>query len=118
MPPQAFPVPSYASRKLLHEACEWLRRVASVLGPLAWPAGPIVLCQVDNEGALYFRDGVYEQDYHADSLAAYRRFLEARYGSPARLGATYAISADSFDISAPKRFDAQDFPTLSRQLDW
>ena len=118
MPPQAFPVPSYASRKLLHEACEWLRHVATVLGPLAWPAGPIVLCQVDNEGALYFRDGVYEQDYHSDSLAAYRRFLEARYGSPARLGQAYAISADTFEIAPPKRFDASDFHGLSRQLDW
>ena len=118
MPPQAFPVPSYASRKLLHEACEWLRRVADVLGPLTWPAGPVVLCQVDNEGALYFRDGVYEQDYHPDSIAAYQRFLEARYGSPARLGSTCAISADSFDIPAPMRFDAQDYPALCRQLDW
>ena len=32
------------------------------------PRGPIVLVQVDNEGALYFRDGEYDQDYHPDSL--------------------------------------------------
>lgn len=118
MPPQAFPVPSYASRKLLHEACAWLRSVADVLGPLTWPHGPIVLCQVDNEGALYFRDGVYEQDYHPDSLAAYRRYLEERYQSAARLGSAYAIPADSFDISPPQRFDAKDAHGLARQLDW
>ena len=34
------------------------------LSPLLYPAGPIVLLQVDNEGALYFRDGAYDQDYH------------------------------------------------------
>jgi len=118
MPPQAFPVPSYASHKLLHEACVWLRRVAELLGPLTWPHGPIVMCQVDNEGALYFRDGVYEQDYHPDSLAAYRRYLQARYQSPARLSSAYAISSDSFDISPPQRFDAKDFHGLARQLDW
>ena len=118
MPPQAFPVPSYASHKLLQEACEWLRRVATVLGPLTWPAGPVVLCQVDNEGALYFRDGVYEQDYHPDSLAAFERFLAARYVSPQRLSDAYAIPADSFHILPPHRFDAKDARGLRRHLDW
>ncbi len=118
MPPQAFPVPSYASRKLLHEACAWLHSAAAVLGPLTWPDGPIVMCQVDNEGALYFRDGVYEQDYHPDSLAKYARHLQERYGSPARLGEAYAISADSFDISPPQRFDAKDGHGLCWHLDW
>jgi len=118
MPPLAFPVPSYASRKLLQEACEWLRRVADVLGPLTWPDGPVVLAQVDNEGALYFRDGVYEQDYHPDSIAQYRRHLEARYKSPSRLGEAYAVTADSFDISPPERFDAKDHHGLLRHLDW
>jgi beta-galactosidase len=118
MPPQAFPVPSYASRKLLHEACEWLRKVADVLGPLTWPTGPVVLAQVDNEGALYFRDGVYEQDYHPDSLALYRRHLEERYGSPERLAEAYAIPTESFDISPPERFDAKDAHGLLRHLDW
>ena len=118
MPPLAFPVPSYASRKFLHEACEWLRRVADVLGPLTWPDGPVVLAQVDNEGALYFRDGVYEQDYHPDSIALYQRYLQQLYGSPSRLAEAYAISADSFDISPPQRFDAKDGYGLLRHLDW
>jgi beta-galactosidase len=118
MPPQAFPVPSYASRKLLGEACTWLSRVADELGPLVWPNGPIVLCQIDNEGALYFRDGVYEQDYHPDSIADYRAGLEARYATPARLAEAYGISANSFDISPPIRFDAVDAYGLTRQLDW
>lgn len=118
MPPQAFPVPSYASRKLLDEACAWLARIAELLGPLAWPEGPIVMCQIDNEGALYFRDGVYEQDYHPDSIALYRRSLEARYGSPSELGRAYGIHADNFEISPPERFDAKTAEGLVRHLDW
>jgi beta-galactosidase len=118
MPPLAFPVPSYASRALLEQACAWLRRVAEELGPLVWPNGPIVLCQIDNEGAMYFRDGVYEQDYHPDSVALYRAGLAARYGTPQELGRAYGISADNFEISPPVRFDASDAHGLQRQLDW
>ncbi|HYQ16915.1 MAG TPA: beta-galactosidase [Polyangiaceae bacterium] len=118
MPPQAFPVPSYASRKLLNEACAWLARVGELLGPLAWPNGPIVLCQIDNEGALYFRDGVYEQDYHPDSLSLYREALLRSYGGEAQLAAAYGVSAEGFEISPPTRFDAKDTRGLLRHLDW
>lgn len=118
MPPRAFPIPSYASRALLAHACAWLRRVAEELGPLAWPSGPIVMCQIDNEGALYFRDGVYEQDYHPDSLARYRHGLEQRFGTPARLAEAYGISADNFAIAPPQRFDARDARQLAYHLDW
>ncbi|MDF3066278.1 MAG: hypothetical protein K0R38_1879 [Polyangiaceae bacterium] len=118
MPPLAFPVPSYTSRKLIAEACVWLKRVGEELGPLAWPRGPIVLCQVDNEGAMYFRDGVYEQDYHPDSLALYQRHLESRYGTPQALSEAYGVPAESFDLAPPRRFDAVDARGLRRQLDW
>lgn len=118
MPPQAFPVPSYASRALLDQACAWLRRVASELGALAWPNGPIVLCQIDNEGALYFRDGVYDQDYHPDSIARYQAALKARYGTPERLSEAYGVSLDSFEVTPPARFDAEDNRGLCRHLDW
>ena len=40
-----------------------------------------MLVQVDNEGALYFRDGAYDQDYHPDAVQAYRAFLETKYRS-------------------------------------
>ncbi|HEY6081603.1 MAG TPA: beta-galactosidase [Polyangiaceae bacterium] len=118
MPPHAFPIPSYASHAFLDEARSWLRRVAEELGPLAWPKGPIVMCQVDNEGALYFRDGVYEQDYHPDSLALYRMRLEQRYGTPGRMAEAYGIPLDSFDIAPPQRFDAKDARGLAWHLDW
>ncbi|HVY31680.1 MAG TPA: beta-galactosidase [Polyangiaceae bacterium] len=118
MPPLAFPVPSYASRKLLDEACAWLKSVSALLGPLTWPEGPIVLCQVDNEGALYFRDGVYEQDYHPDSLARFRRFVDEKYGSHGAAARRYGILAENQEISAPVRFDAKDAASLCRHLDW
>jgi beta-galactosidase len=121
MPPQAFPVPSYTSRKLLNEACAWLARVSQELGPLTWPSGPIVLLQIDNEGALYFRDGVYEQDYHPDSIARYRRFLEERYQQPQQLARAYGMSSQGLEFSQilpPVRCDARDLPELRRHLDW
>ena len=118
MPPQAFPVPSYACRALIEQASVWLRRVADELGPLVWPQGPIVLLQIDNEGAMYFRDGVYEQDYHPDSVALYQAGLAARYGTPLRLGQAYGISTENFAVSPPTRFDATDAHGLQRQLDW
>jgi beta-galactosidase len=117
MPPYAFPVPSYASRKLLGEARAWLSRVGELLGPLTWPNGPIILCQVDNEGALYFRDGVYEQDYHPDSLQRFRAFLDSRYGGQAEAAHRYGLAAES-ELTAPVRFDARDAAGLLRHLDW
>jgi beta-galactosidase len=110
MPPRAFPVPSYASRKLLDAATVWLTSVAEVLGPLAWPHGPIVLCQIDNEGALYFRDGVYEQDYHPDAKAAFRRFVSSRDAGADR--------AEFADVAPPERFDATRPEELHRHLAW
>jgi beta-galactosidase len=120
MPPLAFPVPSYASRRFLNEAAQWLNRVAEELGSLTWPSGPIVLCQIDNEGSLYFRDGVYDQDYHPDSLARYRARLAHQYGTPAMLAQTYGSEAPvSFEaIEPPRRFDAVTEGDLARHLDW
>ncbi len=117
-PPLAFPVPSYASRAFLEQACAWLERVGEELGPLSWPHGPIVLCQIDNEGALYFRDGVYEQDYHADALALYRSHLERTYGSPAAISQTYGFPAENFELEPPRRFSGGSPEQLARQLDW
>ena len=73
MVPVGFPVPSYASAAFLVEAEKWLANVAALLAPLRFPEGPIVLCQIDNEGALYFRDGLYDQDYRPEAIAALSR---------------------------------------------
>lgn len=119
VPPLAFPVPSYASEAFHAEARVWFDAVGKELAPLIWPNGPIVLLQVDNEGAMYFRDGVYDQDYHADALAHYRAFLKDKYdrvevlrdvlGDP---GATF------FNVEPPRRFNAQSKRDLARHLDW
>ena len=119
VPPLAFPVPSYASEAFHTEALVWLRAVGAELAPLVWPSGPIVLCQVDNEGAMYFRDGVYDQDYHSDAIAHYREFLRDKYetvevlrdvlGDP---GATF------FNVEPPRRLSATTPLELARHLDW
>ena len=77
MVPFAFPVPSYASEAFLDEATRYFHALGPTLAPLVYPDGPIVMLQVDNEGALYFRDGAYDQDYHPDAIARVPR-LPAR----------------------------------------
>jgi beta-galactosidase len=77
--PYAFPVPSYASHAFHDEVTRYFQILAPVLQPHLYPDGPIVLFQIDNEGALYFRDGAYDQDYHPDAVALYRDFLREKY---------------------------------------
>ncbi|MCC6646302.1 MAG: beta-galactosidase [Polyangiaceae bacterium] len=119
MVPVGFPVPSYASRAFFREARGWLTRVAGVLAPYVHPRGPIVLVQIDNEGALYFRDGIYDQDYHPDALAAYRATLADKYGDVDALARATGVSARSLDeVEPPRRFDATTPADLARHLDW
>jgi beta-galactosidase len=61
MVPISFPVPSYASDTFHDQAAEWIGAVGRELSDLVFPQGPIVMIQIDNEGALYFRDGPYDQ---------------------------------------------------------
>lgn len=118
VPPLAFPVPSYASVAFLDEADRWLEAVGERLAPLVWPAGPIVLCQVDNEGALYFRDGVYDQDHHPDAIETYRAFLTQKYGSlEAIREVLHDPAADLSVLLPPARFSATSPLDLARHLD-
>jgi beta-galactosidase len=119
VPPLAFPVPSYASEAFHSEARLWLEAVGRELAPLVWPKGPIVLCQIDSDGSFYFRDGVYDQDYHPDSITLYRSFLEEKYRNVETLrrvlgdpGATF------FNVEPPRRFRAETSDDLARHLDW
>jgi beta-galactosidase len=147
MLPFAFPVPSYASEAFHDEAARYFQALGPVIGPLLYPAGPIVMVQIDNEGALYFRDGAFDQDYHVDALRLYRGFLREKYrsiealrgayggrleGAPA--GETAPASAPQSSrkeadgeadgelrfasIAPPTRFDAETPGDLARQLDW
>jgi len=124
MLPQAFPVPSYASEVFLDETARYFRGLSKALVPLLYPAGPIVMVQLDNEGAMYFRDGVYDQDYHPDAITLYRTFLREKYKTLAELGDAYGFDATSEnaprfgDIEPPTHFDAKSAAELARHVDW
>jgi beta-galactosidase len=117
--PLAFPVPSYASDAFLEETARWYRAVGKKLAHLRWPEGPIVLVQVDNEGALYFRDGIYDQDYHPDALQAFRVFLRAKYRQLRALRDAWGDPGITFaTVEPPRRFDAQQLHELVPHVDW
>ncbi len=120
MVPVGFPVPSYASEALHDEVETWLTACGKVLAPHVWPKGPIVLLQIDNEGAMYFRDGPYDQDYHPDAVALFRQFLRGKYKRPAALRAAYGLTDEtSFQtVAPPERFDAARIDEVTRHLDW
>lgn len=119
MVPLAFPVPSYASRVYHAEVERWFEAVGTLLAPLRHPEGPIVLVQIDNEGALYFRDGPYDQDYHPDAIAFFRRFLREKYRTPRELRAAWGSPELSFStVTPPVRFDASTADELVRHIDW
>jgi len=119
--PVAFPVPSYASDAFHDETALWFEAVGRVLGPLIYPHGPIVMLQIDNEGALYFRDGPYDQDYHPDAVRLFRSFLREKYSNVKALREAWAddVSGLTFATAAPPmRFDASEAHELARHLDW
>jgi len=119
IPPLAFPVPSYASDTFHEETARWFAAMGKVLAGKRHPEGPVVLIQVDNEGALYFRDGPYDQDYHPDALQLWRAFLGEKYPTEGALaGAWNEPRATLSHAAPPQRFDAKDADDLGRHLDW
>lgn len=117
--PVAFPVPSYASDAFFDETALWFEACGRVLAPLLHPHGPIVMLQVDNEGALYFRDGPYDQDYHPDAVRLFRTFLREKYSSVKALRETWLDPSITFaTVTPPVRFDAKTADELARHLDW
>ncbi len=118
--PVAFPVPSYASDAFLEETGQWYSAVGRQLSHLRWPDGPIVIVQVDNEGALYFRDGQYDQDYHPDAVQAFRAFLRTKYRKSLRaLRSAWGDESLGFaTVEPPKRLDARETRELTRHIDW
>ncbi len=119
MIPLAFPVPSYASQTFMDETAIWFEAVAPILAPLRHPEGPIVLTQIDNEGALYFRDGPYDQDYHPDAIALFRTFLKQKYRTLKAMRAAWSNAETNFaSVMPPTRMDAKTTDDLVRHLDW
>ncbi len=119
MIPMAFPVPSYASEAFFKESVRWLHAMGEKLAPLIHPHGPIVLVQIDNEGALYFRDGPYDQDYHPDALKLFRAFVKNKYKSVRDLRDAWQVAELTFaTCEPPHRFDAKTIDDLPRHMDW
>lgn len=118
-PPRMFPVPSHASRTFAEETGKWMDAVGAVVGPRLWPAGNVVMLQVDNECSYYFRDAAYDQDYHPDARAEWRRFLEKRYGSLEKLADAHHATYPSWEqVEPPVRFTAREPSELVLHLDW
>ncbi len=121
--PTAFPVPSYASDAFHDETLVWFEAVGRVVSSLQYPDGPIVMWQIDNEGALYFRDGPYDQDYHPDAIRLFRGFLREKYSSVKMLRDAWNVVEEEQQItfataSPPSRFDAKTGNELARHMDW
>jgi beta-galactosidase len=117
--PVAFPVPSYASDAFHDETALWFDAVGKVIAPLVYPDGPIVMMQIDNEGALYFRDGPYDQDYHPDAIRLFRSFLRDKHGTVKALREAWSDEGATFaNAMPPQRFDATKAEELPRHLDW
>jgi len=150
-PPRMFPVPSYASDAYHDEVTRYFDLLGEVLAPRCRaperPDAPVVLIQIDNEGALFFRDGAYDQDYHPDAIASYRAFLRDRYGTITALREAYGDHARTLErevesspeavsepddgserseedglrfsnVLPPDRFAAESLDRMAYYLDW
>lgn len=100
-PPRMFPVPSFASERFFQEVERWYAEAAKVLSTRIWPHGPVVLVQVDNEAAFYFRDAPYDHDHHPDALAKYRAFLQVRYEQIEALNAAHGAQYAGWEEALP-----------------
>jgi beta-galactosidase len=118
-PPKMFPVPSYGSERFLSETSRWFGEVAKVIAPRCFPNGPVVLLQVDNEAAFYFRDGPYDQDYHPDCITKYRDFVRRRYATLDGLNEAYATTFTGWQaVEPPAEFDGRSPATVRRRVDF
>jgi beta-galactosidase len=118
-PPRMFPVPSFASERFLAQTNLWFAEVAKVVRPRLWPDGPVVLLQVDNEAAFYFRDGPYDQDYHPDAVEKYRNFVRRRYTTLDAINEAHGSSYTGWQaVEPPVRFDGATHAALRRQTEF
>lgn len=118
-PPKMFPVPSYASTQYRDETAAWYRAVSKVVASRRYPDGPVVMLQIDNEATYFFRNSLYDQDYHPDAIRLYRRFLKQRFTSLKRLSARYGKRFALWkQVDPPRQFDAKETGDLPEHLDW
>jgi beta-galactosidase len=127
MIPAMFPVPSYASEAYLDETTRYFSLIGATLGPLRHPDGPIVMVQIDNEGAMFFRDGPFDQDHHPDAISRYREFVRERRRNLDALRTAYPRLAQGLaegealrfsDLVPPSSLEAETLADLVYHLDW
>lgn len=118
-PPKMFPVPSGVSETYHEEVGTWFDAVVPLLTPKLWPAGPIVMVQVDNEAGHFFRNGPFCQGYEADAIPLWADYLRRRHGSLEALNTAHGANYDDFaDATPPKRFSGKTPAELCLQCDW
>lgn len=119
MPPRIFPWPSYSSEAYRAHVRRWFGEVGRVLGPRLAPAGIVDAIEIEDAAAVMLRAGSYARDYHPDSVAAFRAFLEAEYETPEALSRAWGVRIGRFeDVAPPTRFSAAAPRDLPRHLDW
>src|SRR6266853_1540303 len=72
-PPFQHPVPCYLHPRYLRASNEWLQAVGERIREAVWPAGPVVMVQLDNEPSHCFRDSFTGAGHHPITMAAFRR---------------------------------------------
>lgn len=119
MPPRIFPWPSYSSEAYRAHVRRWFGELSAVLAPRLHPAGIIDAVEIEDAAAVLLRAGAYARDYHPDSVAAFRSFLEERYETPDALSRAWGVRVGRFeDVAPPTRFSAESPRDLPRHLDW
>ena len=94
-------------------------RSARRWGTCDGPRGPIVLLQVDNEGALYFRDGSTTGLPPGRGARVSRVSARQVSQEPARAAIAWQDQTLAFaTVDPPRRFDARETRDLARHVDW
>ncbi len=103
-PPFIHPVPSVHAPGYRAAARDWLAAVWAELAVHAYPHGPIVAVQLDNEPGYAFQDALYFADYHPAAVEAFRGWLRERYGDAAAWRAAWGAQAsDELGAAEPPR---------------
>lgn len=107
VPPRAFPIPSYASKKFHALVRDWYAAVAEIVKPFL--GAPVIAIGVDNEAQLFFRTGAYDLDYHPDvsvdeSERTGARWVAAKDEYIARALGGFATLLDEVGLGSIARF--------------
>jgi len=120
--PQAWPLPAPFDPEFLAQSTGWLRVVGErVLKPNLYPAGPVVMGQLGNEG-IYCdaQDGPWSYDYSRSGLTLFRRYLMSEYQDLETYNLRHVTTYDDWNEIQPPR--AWKKPEFSRELvaymDW